>query len=199
MSKLLIASNNKGKLKEMRLLLQSLDSQLVSPEELGLELEVEESGQTYAENAALKGAAFARESGLLTLADDTGLEVNALNGAPGLHSKRFSPQPGATDAHRRALLIDRLRDFSPPWEARFCCVIAVVTPSGKTHFFEGECPGEIISQERGRHGFGYDAIFLLPDVGLTMAELELERKNLVSHRARAVQAALPVLKTLLKR
>jgi XTP/dITP diphosphohydrolase len=154
---------------------------------------------TYAENAALKAAAFARVTGLTALADDTGLEVKALNGAPGLHSKRFSTHPGATDADRRALLIERLASYPPPWEARFFCVVAVVDPRGEVFLSEGECQGEIISEERGHNGFGYDAIFLLEGIGLTMAELDLEHKNLVSHRARAVRAAIPILKTLLNR
>jgi XTP/dITP diphosphohydrolase len=123
----------------------------------------------------------------------------ALNGAPGLHSKRFSSQPGAADADRRALLISRLASYPPPWEARFYCVVAVVDPRGEVFLSEGECQGEIIPEERGHNGFGYDAIFLLEGIGLTMAELDLENKNLVSHRARAVRAAIPRLKTLLNR
>lgn len=199
MEELLIASNNQGKIDEISHLLGVLSLRLVTPQFLGLDFEVEESGQTYAENAALKAAAYARAAGLTALADDTGLEVKVLNGAPGLHSKRFSTHPGATDADRRALLISRLSSYPPPWKARFYCVVAVVAPRGEVFLSEGECRGEIIPEERGQNGFGYDAIFLLDGIGLTMAELDLENKNMVSHRAHAVKGALPRLKTLLNR
>jgi XTP/dITP diphosphohydrolase len=184
---------------EMKALLASLDLQLLTPDQLGLEIVVDETGKTYADNATLKGIAFFRASGLLTLADDSGLEVEALDGAPGLHSARFSPKKGATDADRRALLLRKLRGYPRPWWARFRCVIALVASPEAVHLTEGTCPGEIIPQERGHSGFGYDPIFLLPEVGLTMAELEMEQKNRLSHRGRAVQAAIPFLETLLKR
>lgn len=199
MEKLLIASNNQGKIDEISHLLGELPARLVTPRALGLDFEVEESGQTYAENAALKATAYARATGLTALADDTGLEVMVLNGAPGLHSKRFSTHPDATDADRRALLITRLASYPPPWEARFYCVVAVVDPKGEVFLSEGECRGVIIADERGQNGFGYDAIFMLDGIGLTMAELDLENKNMVSHRAHAVRGAMPRLKTLLNR
>lgn len=199
MKEILIASNNRGKIAEISHLLGGLPARLVTPGVLGLEFDVEESGQTYAENAALKAVAYARHSGLVTLADDTGLEVEALDGAPGLHSKRFSPDPAATDADRRALLLEKLRAHPPPWSARFYCVVAVGTMEGEISLTEGECKGEIISIERGEHGFGYDAIFELEGIGLTMAELELAHKNRLSHRALAVKAAIPRLITLLNR
>lgn len=199
MADLLIASNNQGKITEISQILSELDARLWIPKELAIDIEVEESGQTYAENATLKGLAFARASGLITMADDTGLEVQALNGAPGLHSKRIVTQKGATDADRRAVLIDRLREYPPPWLARFVCEVAIVTPEGEVHLFEGICPGEVIAEERGTRGFGYDPIFLVIERGLTMSELGLEEKNRISHRGRAVRAALPVLKTLLNR
>lgn len=193
MSKLLLASNNQGKLAEIQALLQDMDVELVTPALLGLKLEVEENGQSYAENAALKGLAFARLSGLLTMADDSGLEVDALNGLPGLHSARFSPKPEANDADRRRYLLERLEEKPPPWPARFRCIIALVTPAGLVHYTEGICPGEIISQERGQNGFGYDPIFLIPQLDRTMAELSMEEKNQLSHRARAVLAARSIL------
>jgi len=171
----------------------------VTPQSLGLVFDVEESGQTYAENAVIKATAYARTTGLTALADDTGLEVKVLNGAPGIHSKRFSTHPGATDANRRALLITRLASYPHPWEARFYCVVAVVDPRSEVFLSDGECRGEIIPEERGHNGFGYDAIFLLDGIGLTMAELDLENKNMVSHRAHAVRGAMPRLKTLLNR
>ena len=199
MKELLIASNNQGKIDEISHLLRDFGTRIVTPESLGLEFDVEESGQTYAENATLKASAYASATGLTSLADDTGLEVKALDGAPGLHSKRLSTSPDATDADRRTLLIARLAPYPHPWEARFYCVVAVVNPSGEIFLSEGECRGEIIPEERGQNGFGYDAIFLLEGMGLTMAELDLENKNMVSHRARAVRGAIPRLKTLLNR
>jgi XTP/dITP diphosphohydrolase len=193
MDKLLLASNNRGKLVEIQALLQDMGIELLRPDDLELELEVEEDGETYAENAARKGLAFAKISGLLTLADDSGLEVDALGGQPGLRSARFAPIPNATDADRRAYLLQRLQDHPRPWPARFRCVIALATPAGELRYSEGICPGEIIPTERGQNGFGYDPIFLLPDLGRTMAELTMDEKNRLSHRARAVLASRPLL------
>jgi XTP/dITP diphosphohydrolase len=195
---LLLASNNQGKLKEIQALLAALPLRILVPDDLGLQIEVDEAGSTYRENAALKAHAFAKASGLVSLADDSGLEVETLGGAPGLHSARFSPLPNADDADRRKKLIDKLGGFQQPWKARFHCTIAVANPDGAIQFSEGFCNGEIIWEERGEGGFGYDPIFLLPELGKTMAELELEEKNEISHRARAVQAARPILLTMLK-
>lgn len=197
MPRLLLASNNQGKLIEIQALLGDLDLELLTPAQLGLNLIVEENGLTYADNATLKGLAFARESGLLTLADDSGLEVDALGGLPGLRSARFSAKPGATDADRRAYLLERLRDKPRPWLARFRCVIALVTAAGEIHLTEGICPGEILPGERGKNGFGYDPLFLIHNLGKTMAELSMDEKNRLSHRARAVLAARPLLVELL--
>jgi XTP/dITP diphosphohydrolase len=193
MYKLLIATNNQGKLAEIQSLLSDLDIELVTPTQLSLEMDVVEDGQTYAENAVLKARAFQQATGLLTLADDSGLEVRALDGAPGLHSARYSPKPGATDADRRAYLLEKLTGLPRPWNARFRCVIALAAPGGALRFSEGICPGEIIPVERGNNGFGYDPIFLLPELGKTMAELSMQEKNHLSHRARAVIATRPLL------
>lgn len=200
MSKLLLATNNRGKLAEIQALLKELNLEvsLVTPAQIGLNLEVEEDGETYAENAARKAIAFAQASGLLTLADDSGLEVDALGGLPGIRSARFAPQPGATDADRRAYLLERLQGKPRPWTAHFHCTIALVQPEGsagegKIQYAEGICPGEIIPEERGQNGFGYDPVFLLPKLGRTMAELRMEEKNRLSHRARAIRAARPIL------
>jgi XTP/dITP diphosphohydrolase len=207
MTRLLIATNNKGKLLEIQALLQDLDVEILTPSQIGIHEEVNETGQTYAENASLKGIALARASSLFTLADDSGLEVQALNGLPGVISARFAPIANATDADRRAYLLSRLHGSPRPWLARFRCVIALVTPvdpntlsipSSNIHFTEGICPGEIIPIERGQNGFGYDPIFLLPEMGRTMAELTMEEKNHLSHRARAVRAALPILIDMLR-
>ena len=198
MKKLLLASSNPGKLHEIHALLDDLGITLVTPDDLMISLEVEEDGATYAENASRKALAFARLSGLLTLADDSGLEVDALNGMPGLHSARFSPLPKATDVDRRSYLLDKLKGRSQPWSARFRCTIALATPAGEVQFAEGVCQGEIIPTERGQAGFGYDPIFLIPELGKTMAELTMEEKNRLSHRSRAVQAVRPLLVALLK-
>jgi XTP/dITP diphosphohydrolase len=193
MKKLLIATGNRGKVEELRALLIDLAVELVTPADLNLKLHVIEDGKTYVENAQKKALAFARLSGLISLADDSGLEVEALGGAPGIYSARYSPEPGATDADRRGTLLKNLRGRPRPWRARFCAAIAIATPDGHVQFVEGECRGEIIPKERGRGGFGYDPIFLLPEMGLTMAELDPDEKNRLSHRARAVMNAKPIL------
>lgn len=197
METLLLATTNRGKVLEMKALLQGLPADLVTPLELGLNLEVEEDGETYAENAERKALAFARESRLLTLADDSGLEVDVLGGLPGIRSARFAPQPEATDSDRRAYLIERLQGLPRPWLAHFHCTVALAQPAGPVRFAAGECQGEIIPNERGINGFGYDPIFLIPELGLTMAELSMEQKNTLSHRARAVIASRPILAELL--
>ena len=196
-SSLLLASTNPGKLREMRALLKDLKVRLLSPKDLSLDIEVEETGATYAENAARKARAFSLRSGLVSLADDSGLEVDALGGAPGLYSARYAPHPGATDADRRAYLLQQLQDQPRPWSARFRCTVAIALPSGEVHFTEGVCPGEIIPEVRGRGGFGYDPVFLIPSLNKTMAELSLQEKNKISHRALAVRAAIPLLKELI--
>jgi XTP/dITP diphosphohydrolase len=215
MKTLLLASNNKGKLRELHFILADLPLELVTPADIRLTLEVEEDGSTYAENAAKKALAFARASGLICLADDSGLEVDALDGAPGLYSARYGPprpfgilppfsrkmggdRGGYTDADRRAFLLQKLADKPRPWTARFRATVAVAGPEGGVQIAEGTCPGQIIPEERGTGGFGYDPIFLLDGLTQTMAELPEETKNRLSHRARAVQAARPILMKLIE-
>jgi XTP/dITP diphosphohydrolase len=203
MKPLLIATNNPGKLLEIQSALGDLEAELLTPQQLGLALDVEEDGETYRENAARKAVAFAIESGTTALADDTGLEVEALDGKPGLYSARFSPLPRATDADRRAYLLSLLKGVPRPWKATFHCAVAVVDPqewqwNGQVHFSEGLCKGEIVPEERGAQGFGYDRIFRVAGQDRTMAELTLEEKNSLSHRGRAVRGAIPLLKTILK-
>lgn len=199
MTKLLIATNNKGKVKELQDLLKGLDIELLTPADINLKLEVEEDGANYAENASKKARAFAQASGLVSLADDSGLEVDALGGAPGLHSARYHPKPGANDADRRAYMLENLTDKPHPWTAHFHATIAIAVPGEDIHLVEGNCHGEIIPEERGAGGFGYDPIFLLPNLNKTMAELEMDEKNRLSHRARAVMNAIPVLKRLFEK
>ncbi len=196
MNRLLIATNNRGKVEELRALLHELPVQLVTPLEINLELDVLEDGSTYAENAGKKALAFAKASGLVSLADDSGLEVEALGGAPGLYSARYLSKPGATDADRRAYLLKNLGDKPRPWRARFRATVAIAVPGQRVQLAEGECRGEIIPEERGTGGFGYDPIFFIPELGRTMAELDMDEKNNVSHRARAVMNARPFLEKL---
>jgi len=196
MPDLLIATNNKGKLAEIKALLVALDLTLHTPSELGLRLEIAEDGQTYAENASLKAVAFAQASGMVALGDDSGLEVDALGGRPGLHSHRFCPIPNATDADRRAYLLERLRGKPRPWTARFRATVAIASPEGMARLATGQCEGEIIPEERGSNGFGYDPIFFIAEPGRTMAQLSMDEKNRLSHRALAVQNAIPILKEI---
>lgn len=193
MNKLLIATNNKGKLIEFQDLLKGTGIELITPTDIYLDLDVEEDGTTYSENATKKANAFAQASGLISLADDSGLEVDALGGAPGLYSKRYHPKPGANDADRRTYMIENLRDKPHPWTAHFHATIAIATSENEVQVVEGNCYGEIIPEERGTGGFGYDPIFLFPELNKTMAELEMEEKNRLSHRAKAVINAIPIL------
>jgi len=194
MRSVLIATNNKGKVDEIKALLDGIGLVLLTPTDLGLTLEVTEDGQTYAENAAKKAAAFAQTSGMVALGDDSGLEVDALGGQPGLHSHRFCPIPNATDADRRKYLLERLGDKPRPWTAHFQATVAIALPSGEVRLAMGRCDGEIVPDERGTNGFGYDPIFFIPELGRTMAELAMNEKNRLSHRARAIQNAIPILK-----
>ena len=246
MTKILIASNNPGKLVEFKALLHPAAGleqiELILPRQIGLVLDVVEDGQTYAENAWRKAHAYFQAVSALggekpvILADDSGLEVDCLGGAPGLYSARYGlaaplggaslaaplaatlgaplggvgvpalrtplrgaagaggGQPGATDADRRAALLRNLAGRPRPWTAHFHCTVALISPAGELVYTHADCPGEIIPTERGSGGFGYDPIFLLPELGLTMAELSMEQKNQLSHRALAVKAAIPVLR-----
>ena len=192
--KILLASQNSGKLRELQAILHDLPIQLVTPAELGIQLDVAETGSTYAENAALKSDAFCAASGLISLADDSGLEVDALNGAPGLYSARYAPAPNATDGDRRAYLLQNLLPHPRPWTARFRATIAITLPGGEIHFAEeGACEGEIIPEERGDGGFGYDPIFFIRETGCTMAEMAEDEKNRISHRAHALEKAKEIL------
>jgi XTP/dITP diphosphohydrolase len=194
--KLLIATHNDGKLNEFRELLSGLPLSLIGPADLGLDLKVVESGESYLENAKLKSAAYATTSGLLALADDSGLEVDALDGAPGVRSARYAL---GDDGDRIAALLRALDRAGVPSDergARFRCVISVTDPNGQSWSAEGTCRGTIIDTPRGSRGFGYDPVFYLPTYGCTMAELPLEEKNRISHRARAAQAIRPILAKL---
>ena len=190
---LLIATNNAGKMEEIRTLLAGTPFVPVSPAEIGLELHVKEDGRTYEENALKKALAFAKAGGMTALADDTGLEVDALGGAPGLYSARFVPGENVSDATRRAFLLQKLLGFERPWSARFYCCVAVAQPDGRCFTTNGVCPGEIIPEQRGDYGFGYDPVFWVSSLNKTLAELSLQEKNQISHRAGAIRKALEAL------
>ena len=192
--KLLLATHNLAKVRELSSLLSAEEWELVTLEQQDLRLEVPEVGQTLEENAAAKARAYAQASGLVALADDSGLEVEALGGRPGPLSARYAGE-GARDQEKINLLLSQLSRV--PWErrrARFRCVIAVASPSGRLELCHGECQGVISFEPRGEGGFGYDPVFFLPELGRTMAELSLEEKNQVSHRGKAVRRALEVLR-----
>jgi XTP/dITP diphosphohydrolase len=197
MRRLLIASNNPGKLMEIRALLQGLELDLVDPDMLGLRLSIEESGKDYVANARMKAFAWTAASGIWSIADDSGLEVDALDGAPGIHSARFAGL-NRSDAERRQFLLMKLHPYPRPWTARFICAVVLANPEKITDVAIGKCEGEIIPTEKGENGFGYDPIFLVRSVDRTMAELTNEEKNRLSHRARAVQAILPILRERMK-
>lgn len=205
---LLVASYNPGKLAELLALLADWPARLVAPTEIGLNLRVPETGASYIENACLKAVAHAQASGLWTLADDSGLEVDALGGAPGLNTARYAGE-GASDADRWALLLRNLAGV--PWEkrtARFRAVVALArlgTPpligergEVQVEWAEGMVEGRIAFAPAGSGGFGYDPVFYLPDYGCTLAELPAEIKNRISHRARAAQAARPIYERWLR-
>ncbi len=191
--KLLLATNNQGKVSEYRSLLRDISLKLVTLADEGITTVVEEVGESLAENARLKATLLAAESQLLALADDSGLEVDALGGQPGLLTARYAGE-GASDRDRVDYLLSRLKDV--PWEKRsacFRCVIAVATPEGEVEIFSGECRGIITFEPKGEQGFGYDPVFYLPELDKTMAELPPEIKNQVSHRGQAAAKVYQVL------
>ncbi len=191
--RLLIATHNRGKLVEYQEILAGLPFELATLNDVGIREDVPENGATFAENARIKAMAYAPQSGLLTLADDSGLEVDALGGEPGIYSRRYAGE-NATDAERIAFLLDKLRDVpAGKRSARFRCVIVIAKPNGDMWQSEGTCEGEIISAPRGMNGFGYDPIFYFPTLARTMAELPPEEKNRISHRARAAEGARRIL------
>jgi len=203
MHKLLVASHNHGKLHEIRGLLKDLPIEVLSPYQLGLDLVVEEDGLTYQENAVKKVVAFSelvcKSEDFLILADDSGLEVDVLNGQPGIYSARLSIHPGATDTDRRSALLAQLKSHPRPWSAQFRCLVVLSDPGSGFHYSEGICGGEIIPEERGTNGFGFDPIFLVKGMVYTMAELTTGEKNVRSHRALAIHAIKPKLVDILKR
>ncbi|OPZ60924.1 MAG: Non-canonical purine NTP pyrophosphatase [Deltaproteobacteria bacterium ADurb.Bin510] len=191
--KLLAATNNAGKLAEIRSILADHGFEVISPAEAGLKLEVEEDGATFEANALKKAQAWRDLSGLAALADDSGLCVDALGGAPGVRTARYAGE-NASDEANYSLLLERLAGASDR-AARFVCVIALCLPDGRSFVAQGECPGLITTAPRGAAGFGYDPVFLDEATGLTFAELDSVTKNARSHRGRALQDLVAKLKT----
>ncbi len=188
-----LATGNKGKVKEFSNLLEGVFGKIISLSDLGSPPEVIEDGLTFRDNALKKAREIAQYSGKLTLADDSGLEVDALNGQPGVYSARYSGE-GATDKTNIDKVLAELGN-NPNRKARFVCVLALVDPNGEELVVEGFCEGVILGEPRGEGGFGYDPVFYLPDRRKTMAEVEPELKNTISHRANALKR----LKTELER
>jgi len=193
MRTLLLATTNEHKLNEFRVIFRDLPFTLLSLRDLQIDLDVEETGTTFAENAILKARTYAQMADMLALADDSGLEIDALGGAPGIYSARFAGRE-TTYSERFRLLFARLQDM-PLSErtARFRCAIALAEPSGYTRVVEGAIEGLITDPPRGENGFGYDPIFLVPEFGKTTAELAPAEKNRISHRGRAAEAARRLL------
>lgn len=192
-TRILIASNNPHKLSEFRRILLPLGLEPVRPAELGIELEVDETGSTFAENAALKAEAFSRVARLPALADDSGLVVDALGGEPGVLSARYGG-PGLSDADRVQLLLRRMQDVPDNQRtARFVAAIALARPGDQTFAVQELVDGQITRAPRGHRGFGYDPVFLYPPFGRTFAEVEPEEKDRVSHRGKAMRRMARVL------
>ncbi len=191
MSELLIATRNRGKQREFAHIFADVDLQLCTLDDLGIDVDVEETGATFRANAALKAQAYCQLSGRPTLADDSGLEVDALHGQPGVYSARYG---GRTGAAQLAYLLQQLEGVpAEARQARFVCVIALARPGGPIEFAEGFLSGMITHEPRGSAGFGYDPLFYLPELGQTLAELSPVQKNVLSHRAAAAQAARAIL------
>lgn len=197
MTKFIVATRNKGKLKEISEILKGLPFEIISMEEAGIDKEIEESGSTFEENAVIKAEEIFKATGEIVMADDSGLEVDFLDGAPGIYSARFAGE-GAADADRNNKLLNLLKDV--PFEkrtARFVCAVAVIMPDGRKFTVRGTCEGYIGFKPEGQNGFGYDPLFYLTDYDKTIAQLDSTEKNKISHRGRALKLMLEELKRIL--
>ena len=195
--KFVLATHNPGKLREMGEILKDFGIEVVSPRDLGITVDVEETGTTFAENAMLKAKAICKAAGLPAIADDSGLCVDALNGAPGVYSARYGGE-GLDDKGRYMLLLSSLRG-APTRAAHFACAVACAFPNGDTLTAEGRCDGSIAYAPLGEGGFGYDPVFLLPGTGKTFGQLTQEEKSAVSHRGRALKDFAGKLEAYLKK
>lgn len=197
--KVLLATQNLGKVRELQGLLQGEEIEVISLRDIANWEEVEETGETFAENAALKARAAAECTGLVSLADDSGLEVDALHGAPGVYSARYAGEPKDDERNNEKLLKELKGVAEEERTGRFRCALVIATPKGEEYLTEGTVEGQILGERRGDGGFGYDPLFFLPDFNRTMAELNVHEKNKVSHRAQAFEKAIPILRELLRR
>lgn len=198
MKKLLIATGNAGKKREFEQLLSGMDVEILTLKDIDTITEIEEDGHTFEENALKKASVSAQLTGLLCLADDSGLEVDALDGQPGVYSARFAGEPVSDEANNRKLLQLLAKVPSDQRRARFVCVIAICDPQGGRHTVRGECEGSINHAPCGDGGFGYDPLFVPLGEERTFAELPPEKKNLISHRGKALKLTKPVLEELLR-
>ncbi|MCX7680066.1 MAG: XTP/dITP diphosphatase [Spirochaetes bacterium] len=201
--KLLLATRNKGKVKEIQQKFSSISKiELLSIEDIEKDFgsvgDVIEDGETFAENALKKARTLSQITGLPTMADDSGLVIDALGGEPGIYSARYAGE-GASDADKNFLILEKMKNIPKGKRtARFVCAIALVIPNNGEFVTEGICEGEISAEPKGSFGFGYDPIFFLPEYQKTMAELPLEIKNSISHRAKAIENAVEILNSLLR-
>ncbi len=185
--KVVFATGNAGKMKEIREILKDLDCEVCSMKEMGIDIPIEENGKTFEENAVIKAEAVAAACGEIVLADDSGLEIDYLNGEPGIYSARYMGEDTPYSI-KNANLIERLKGIPEDLRgARFVCVIAAVFPDGEVVSTYGEVKGRIAHSERGSNGFGYDPVFFLPEFGRTTAELSDHEKNSISHRGEALR------------
>ncbi|MGI6649219.1 MAG: XTP/dITP diphosphatase [Bacillota bacterium] len=199
MEKLVVATKNQGKLREVKALLADYPLEVLSLKDFPDLPEIEETGSTFAENALIKATTVAKQTGLLTLGDDSGLEVDCLDGRPGVLSARFAGEP-ASDWRNNQKLLALMAGIAPEKRtARFRCVVAIVEPTGQSYLAEGTCEGQIGYAMVGDQGFGYDPLFIIPGSGLTLAQLNMASKNKISHRSQALKQAIPILLSILKR
>ena len=193
MTKIILASNNKGKIKEVKEICKDMQVEIVSMKEAGIDIDIEENGTTFEENALIKAEAVMKLTGELTIADDSGLEVDYLNKEPGVYSARYMGHDTSYDI-KNNLLLDRLKGVPDEKRtARFVCAVAAAFPDGTTEVVRGTIEGRIGYEIAGEHGFGYDPIFYLPEYGCTTAELDPEKKNELSHRGKALRAMREIM------
>lgn len=184
--KLVVASNNAHKIEELRAILGELGFEVCSQKDAGLHIEPDENGTTFEENSYIKAKATLDACGFATVADDSGLMVDALGGAPGVHSARYGGEAYKSDRARLELLLRNMEEKENR-KAHFVSVIALLLPDGRKIVARGECPGEILRAPQGENGFGYDPVFYIPEAGCTFAQMPAEKKNEISHRARALR------------
>ena len=194
---MIVATRNKGKVREIREALKGLGLRIYALSDFRDVPEVEEDGKSFTENALKKARFYSKVFGKLTMADDSGLEVDGLKGMPGIYSARYSGE-GASSQKNNEKLVQEMEGISLSKRgARFKCIIAMVSPEGKEAMAEGACKGRIGFREKGKKGFGYDPLFILPKYGKTMAELSLEEKNKISHRGKALRKIRKIIKTFM--